>query len=448
MTAVTSLPLAPGALPLLGHAVPLVRRPLDFVSSLPTHGGLVRIRMGTRSVVMVCDPALTRQVLLNDSIFDKGGPLFERGREVAGNGLLSCPHDMHRRQRRLCQPAFHADRFPGYNVAFADLAEDLAKSWHDRQVVDVTEALTRLTAVVAVETMFARTLPAQVASQILDDFITLSEGIFRRAVTPATLNRLPVPANRRYRRALDRLKSTVFEIITARRAATTDHGDLLSSLANAVDPDSKGGRYSLSDEELVNQVIIFLYAGSDTTAAAVSWSLHLLAQRTDLDILLYEEARKALRDTPLVLVDPTALEMTNRVLLESLRMYPPAWMTTRTVASDTELGGVVLPAGTTVGYSPYLIHRLPELYKEPDTFEPDRWLSPPADRSAYIPFGAGARKCIGDRFGMAQAALILTAIISRWRLIPAHTRPVRAAAKVTLMPKGLHMRVLARERPY
>ncbi|MGW7295295.1 cytochrome P450 [Streptomyces xiamenensis] len=448
MTVVASLPLAPGALPLLGHAVPLVRRPLDFVSSLPAHGGLVRIRMGTRSVVMVCDPQLTRQVLLNDSVFDKGGPLFERGREVAGNSLLSCPHDMHRRQRRLCQPAFHTDRFPGYNVAFADLAENLAKSWQDRQIVDVTEALTRLTAEVAVETMFARSLPPSIASQILDDFIILSEGIFRRAVTPSTLNRLPVPANRRYRRALTRLKSTVFEIIAARRSATTDHGDLLSSLANAVDPDSKGGRYSLSDEELVDQVIIFLYAGSDTTAAAVAWALHLLAQRTDLDILLYEEARKALRDTPLVLVDPGSLEMANRVLAESLRMYPPAWLTTRTVASDTELGGVVLPAGTIVGYSPYLVHRLPDLYKEPDTFDPDRWLSPPADRSAYIPFGAGARKCIGDRFGMAQAALILTAIISRWRLIPAGGRPVRAAAKVTLMPKGLHMRVLARERPY
>lgn len=441
----TSIPLAPRSLPLLGHALPLTRDPLRFFTSLPDRGPMVRLRMGPRSVVMVCDPVLTRQVLLEDRVFDKGGPLFDRVGEVLGNGLITCPHSQHRRQRRLCQPSFHPARFAGYADTTASAAGSSVGEWHDGQVFDVLRELMAMTAHATTQTMFSTTLSVEARREFVEDLTPVLEGIFRRMVTPPFLERVPSARTRRYLAARDRSRGLVTRIAVERRTDGTDHGDLLSALVGAVDPDSLDGRSRLNDTELADEVLTFLAAGTETTAVTLTWALYLLARHPEIEAGIHEEVDRVLGGAAPTYADLPALERIGRVITETLRLYPPTWLLTRVVAKDTELGGTRLPAGTTLAFSPYLLHHRPDLFPDPDVFDPDRWITARPDRTAYLPFGAGPRKCIGDRLALIQAPLILASIAARWRLRPIDDRAVRPSLRATLAPHGLRMRVAARE---
>lgn len=431
----------PGDIPLLGHAPALLRDPLGFVASLPAHGALVRLRLGRQPVVAVCDPELTRKVLLDDRTFDKGGPLFERVQELLGNGLGTCPHQLHRRQRRLCQPAFQQERLRAYLAVMAAETQAAVDSWHDGQVIDVTTEMMTLTARAAVATMFSSALPSAAVDLVVADFTTLLDAFIRRVITPQPLLNLPTPANRRYNRALNRLRGTVAKIIAVRRAEGGDHGDLLSALMAATDRGTSSG---LSDTELADQVLTFFIAGTEPTAATVAFAVHLLATHPQAENSTRAEADRVLHGRPVTFEHLPALTQAARVITETLRLYPPGWLFTRTVVHDTELGGTFLPAGATLAYSPYLIQRRPDLYIDPDRFAPDRWLHTRPDRAAYVPFGAGPRKCIGERFALIEAVVALVSIISRWRLIPLSDKPLRIGLSTTISPSGLRMRVTDR----
>jgi cytochrome P450 len=445
MTIDAHIPMAPGALPVLGHVVRLVRDPLGFIRSLPAHGDLVRFRLGPRTVVMVCDPALVRQVLLDDRTFDKGGLPYERTREITGDGLVVCPHVQHRRQRRLCQPAFHHTRLPGYSHAMTASASRTAASWRDGQTIDVTGEMLRLATRCAVETMFASTaLTAQEMGQAIDDVTTVLDGIFRRSVSPAPLLRLPLPANRNYQRALDRVRRTAADFIAARRADRTDHGDLLSALVAARDPDGPHTASGFSEQELIDQIVTFYLASSETTAVTVAWALSLLAHHPDIQHRVQAEVDRVLNGTPATHTHLQALELSSQVITETLRLYPPAWMLTRLTTHDTELAGTQLPAGTDIAYSPYLTHHHADRYADPDRFDPDRWIGNRPNHTTFLPFGAGARKCIGDRFALAEATLTLATITARWQLRPVRRGPLRPVVRTFLTPRNTHLRLTAR----
>ena len=241
MNSAALVPPAPGSTPLLGHAPALLRDPPGFVASLPAHGALVGLRLGPQPVVMVCDPELTRKVLLDDRNFDKGGPLYERLRDVLGHGLGTCPHQLHRRQRRLCQPAFQRERLPAYAAVMAAETQAAVDSWHDGQVIDVLQEMMTLTARVAVATMFSSALPPAAVDQVVADITTLLNAIIRRVITPQPLLNLPTLANRRYHQALTRLRGTVAKIVAARRSEGGDHGDLLSALMGSSQDTGKTG---------------------------------------------------------------------------------------------------------------------------------------------------------------------------------------------------------------
>ncbi|WP_129305783.1 cytochrome P450 [Streptomyces sp. L2] len=444
-TAITGVvPLAKGTLPVLGHGLLLARDPFGFLSSLPAYGDLVRIRLGPQDVIMTCAPELTRAMLLDDRTYDKGGPFYERAREASGDGLVTCPHRLHRRQRRLCQPAFQQVRFPAYTEAMVATATELVSSWRDGEVVDVNEAMVTLTMRAMVKAMFATQLSAELDRQVVDDLTIATGGIFRRMLTPPRLNRIPTPDNRRYNHAQARLRATVADAITSRRADLADHDGLLSVLLSAEDSEATDGPPALSDTEVAEQVLTFFLAGAETTANLLAWTLYELGRAPAVQERLHAQTVNALGGRRPSFGLLPALTAADQVTTEALRMYPPAWFLTRTATRDTRLGDVRLPAGTTLGYSAYLIHRRPDLYPDPDRFHPDRWEGRKPDRTAYIPFGAGARKCIGDRFAHIQATLSLAVMATGWQFVPVTDRTPRPAVHATLMPRGLQMRLLAR----
>ncbi|MCC2275493.1 cytochrome P450 [Streptomyces sp. ET3-23] len=434
---------APGRWPVLGHAPRLLRAPLAFLTSLPAHGDLVRVRIGPATAVLVCDPELTYQVLHDDRTFDKGGPIYDHVRKAMGNGLVSCTRGQHRRQRRLCQPAFHPNRIPGYADVMAAQAAAVAGSWRDGDILDVNAEMFQISIRTVMTTLFADALPPTVLRHALDDVSSIFDGVFRQMLTPPPLDRLPTPANRRYHHARIRMRATLARAIADRRANDADHGDLLSAMLAA--PSREDGDDRLTDVEIADQAVTFFIGGSETVAATLSWALYLLAQHPDVADRLRAEADTVLQGRPAAHADLPSLELARRIVTETLRLWPPAWLLTRMVTSDTELGGQPLPAGTVVAYSPYLIHRRPDLYIDPDRFDPGRWegrQQPP--REAFIPFGGGARKCIGDTFAFTEATLALATITARWSLHLLPGQHFRPAVGATVTPRGLRMRAVAK----
>ncbi|WP_172387761.1 cytochrome P450 [Streptomyces sp. MNP-20] len=436
------IPTAPHAWPLLGHLTKLVRDPFTLLESLPAHGELVRLRMGPLPLVVICDPELTRQALLDDRTFDKGGPFWDRGREAVGDGLGSCPHSAHRRLRRLAQPAFHPGRQPGYARIMTACIKEVVGSWSPGQILDIPSEMMRITSKVTVAALFSDSLPAAGLGHLVDDVKTIADGVFQRMILIPPLDRLPTRGNRAYLRANTRLRRACNSIIAARRAEDTDNGDLLSALVTASDPED--GR--MSDTEISDTIVAVFLAGTETTASALAWALHLLASHPEIEQRMHLEVDSALRGASPTHADLPRLKLTERIVTEALRLYAPVWFVTRTVTRDTHLGGYPLPAGTSIAFSPYLIHHRPDLYTNPKAFNPDRWdPKRPPSRHTLIPFATGARKCIGDTFAMTEATLALATITARWRLKhqPGH-RQVRPALGGALRPRELRMQATPR----
>lgn len=442
--ALADIPAAPGALPLVGHLRQLLRDPLGFVAGLPGYGDLVRVRFGPVTVVVVCDLETTLQVLRDDRTFDKGGLLYDRGRVVLGNGLITCPHADHRRQRRVLQPAFSSERLRRYTPVMTAQALAAAEGWHDGQIIDVNKLMTQLAERIVAEVMFSDALPPAALRTALDDVGVVIPGIVRSMIIPPQLAWLPTPANRRFHRARTRLRATLGAIIAERRTDHADRGDLFSAMLStaATTPEDDGG--PLTDTEAVDQAVNFFVAGTETTSSGLSWAIYALGRHPQIAERVRAEADEVLGGRPGTYADVPRLELTGQVITEALRSWPPAgWLLTRTVTRDTRLGDHDLPAGTTLGYSPYVIHHRPDLYPAPDRFAPDRWdAAHRPRREALIAFGFGARRCIGDQFAFAEAVLALAVLVSRWRFEPLPGPDIRPSVAAGLAPHRLRMRVV------
>lgn len=354
------------------------------------------------------------------------------------------------RLRRLTQPAFHHSKVPDYANTTAVHVAAAGEHWRDGEVLDVPAQLLAILLDSVVEMLFSDTLPRATVDELIEDFTVMVRGMFRRAVLPPVLTRLPC-GNRRYQRHIARLHRTVNGIIAQRRAGT-DHDDLLSVILSTRDVEQPDGRpgTGLTDREACDQVLSFLFAGSETTAATVAWALHLLAEHPDVERRVHAEVDAVLAGGPADFAHLADLDLTRRVVNETVRLYPSAWFMTRHVTTDTTLGGHPIAAGTTVAISPYLIHHRADLYPDPDAFDPDRWITAdPTDRksTAYIPFSAGPRMCIGDGLGPAQVTLAVATIAARWRLGSVPGQQVRPDTAATLRPRKLLMTATRRKPP-
>ncbi|MFF7791585.1 cytochrome P450 [Streptomyces sp. NPDC007991] len=435
---------APGIFPFLGHGIDLVRRPLAFLNSLPGHGDLVEIRLGPQRAWMVCHPDLVHQVLGDPRTFDKGGPLYDRLRMLLGDGVGTCRHQDHRRQRRMLQPGFRKARVAGQVRLMGEEVESVCRAWRPGQAVDISAAMLDLSLRVVSRVLFSDSLDTDTAAEMRGCLATVFRGMFVRTVMPVdALFRVPTPANRRYRHASDRLRAIVDAAIAQRRRGTShdDRDDLLATLLAATRAD--GGGTAITDQEVHGQVLTLLFAGAESTALCLSSALGLLGRHP-------EEERRLHREVDAVLASgrppgPDELPLlvhTRCVLTETLRHRPPGWLFTRVTTRETELAGHRLPQGTTVMFSPYLLHHHRALFPDPDRFLPDRWLPGQAvavPPGAMIPFGAGSRKCIGETLALAEATVALAFIARHWRLRhpPGSTERLRPAA--SLGPRDLVM---------
>lgn len=434
----------PGRWPVLGHTVSLLRDPLKLFTSLPAHGDVVELRLGPLPVQVVTTPELAWQVLATDADkFDKG-LVFDKMRPLFGDGLATSNGELNRRQRRLVMPAFGRTRIAGYaDTTITKLADELTSSWRPGEVVEFDKRMQDLVLTIAGQTLFSTALGEEALAEIQRSIPIMLKYVLIRAFSPKFVEKLPIPANRRFDAAAARLREVIGETVITARKEGADHGDLLSMLLLARDEDTGEG---MSDRQVHDEVITILTTGAETTAVALAWFFHELGQHPEVERRFHAEVDAVLGGRPATFEDLPDLVYTHQIVNEIVRRTPPLILMRR-AREDVDLGGVTVRAGREVAVSQHTLHRDPRWFPDPDRFDPDRWApgeTAELPKGAYIPFGAGARLCPGHVFAPTEIGIVAATIGARWRLVPVPGKKVRAQLKATMQPNRLPMTVVPR----
>jgi cytochrome P450 len=399
-------------------------------------------------VFFLSDLAGIRRVFQDNHANYGRARLHEKLKMVLGEGLVTSEGELWKRQRRLLQPAFHAHRTRGFVAVMGELATQMAERWEarDGSVVDVAAEMSELTLDIITRCMFGRGHEAG-ADAVAAAIQVAQERFAARvwALTPDWVERLPMPANRRFWRALAILDTEVGRMIADRMAAGEPGDDLLGMLLVAQAAGGASCGPGVDIRQVRDEVMTAFIAGHETSATALTWTWHLLGKHPEVAERMRDEAAGVLDGRTAPGPDDLArLPFTLAVIEESMRLYAPVgWIGRRVLAPDT-VAGHELPAGAMVLVSPYLVQRDPRLWPDPECFDPGRFM-PGAPRRApyaYFPFGGGPRACIGRHFAMTEMVVTLATLAPRIRLWPAAERPVRPRLLVTLRPEGgLPMRI-------
>jgi cytochrome P450 len=442
-----ALPAGPTARYPFQFLIEIARNPLAMmVAMIRDHGDIAHYRIGPQHLFLFNHPDLIRDVLVtHQKNFHKSRGL-ERAKRLLGNGLLTSEDEFHLRQRRLAQPAFHRQRIAVYAATMTNYAERTRSGWTDGATVDIHTEMMRLTLGIVAKTLFDADVDSEAGE--IGKAMTIAFESFNYAMLPFTeyLEKLPIPAVRRFNAARDRLDRTIYRMIGERRAGGEDRGDLLSMLLLA--QDTEGDGTGMSDEQLRDEALTIFLAGHETTANALTWTWYLLSQHPDVEARLHAELDATLDGRLPAYEDLPQLPYTRRVLAESMRLYPPAWAIGRRAIESFEVRGFNVPAGSVILMSQYIMHRDPRFFPDPERFDPERWTSEAQTerpRFSYFPFGGGARVCIGEQFAWMEGILLLAALAQKWRMHLVPGQVVELQPLITLRPKyGMTMTLEAR----
>lgn len=456
MTTTTGARPAPivTANPVLGSMTDLLGDPLGtYLRARRDHGDVVRFRAGPpgmrADLYAVFSAEGAQQVLATQAAnFRKDNVFYEELRQSVGNGLLTSQDETYLRQRRLVQPLFTRRRVDGYARQVADEGRSLAEQWRDAgdDTVELVGEMHRFALRMVGRILFGTDVEKAFAV-IERTMPPLQEYSLKRGLSPVKPPRnWPTPANRRAERHRGELYALCDEIVAGRQGAAASE-DLVSLLVHAENAEDG----SLDADELREQVLIFLLAGHETTATALAFALHLLARHPEEQRLVQEEVDGVLDGgrAP-VAADMEALPRLTMVVKEAMRLYPSAPVIGRRAVADADVDGVRIPGGADVIVAPWVTHRHPAYWVEPERFDPSRF-APEVEaaagrpRYAWFPFGGGPRACIGQHLSMLESVLGLAVLVRDFAFEDGVEGEVPVGAKVTLMAKG-EMRVRIKGR--
>jgi len=442
----THAPPGPKGLPILGLALAVRNDALGTLQRLALeYGDVVSMPVLRMNRILVNRPDYIQQLLILDhaklhkSALTKlvVGPLL-------GQGLLISEGDFWRRQRRLAQPAFHRSRTNEYSPVMVECALQHIGHWRAGETRNIAEEMMKITLEVAVRTLFGTSLAGD-STSIGNAMTFLMRHYLRRARTPWRVPASwPTPANRRARREVEYMDSLIYRIISDRKKDTRPRNDLLSLLMSAMNEDGS----QMTERQVRDESMTLFVAGHETTALSLAWTWYLLGKNPAAEARLHEELHATLAGRPAEASDLENLPYLNAVILESLRLYPPAYMMARTNVEPIRLGGYEIPPRSTLLASQWVMHRDSRYFEQPGQFIPERWLDgldhrlPPG---AYFPFGDGPRRCIGQGFAQLETALVIAAIAQKFRFRLKNGFPVIPEPLVTLRPKyGITMSIDSR----
>ena len=422
----------------LGHLPGLLRDPIGlFTAARARHGDVVMMRALHQPVAVVSGPTEIHDVLVSRAKqYDKDTVGYRTLSLLLGTGLVTADGETWKRHRRVANPAFHRACLAGFAETMNVAAADAVAGWRAApgQPRDLAQEMGALTLRIAGLTLFNVDLSDR--SSTVSHCVTEALAGFDRLVgNPLPFaHHLPTPSNRRFQGALKEMDAVVHHIIAERRAATHPRADLLGMLMDAVDDDGGG----LNDTELRDEVVTMLMAGHETTANALAWTLFLLGRHPEIAAEAAQEARRVVPTGPVGFQHLGQLPRLKAVFQEALRLYPPIWVQERRCVTGDVLGGYRIPAETAMFLPIWVLHRHPDLWDQPDAFVPGRWAADGggAPKGAFLPFSAGARKCIGDRFAEMEALIVLVHLLRDLEVELAPGCAPTPEPSVTLRPRG------------
>jgi cytochrome P450 len=433
-------PPGPKNPPVLGH-YPAFRKdaPGFLLKTAREYGDIAYFKLGKQNIYEFSDPDLIKDVLVTSQHGFIKSRILQRARILLGDGLLTSEAPLHTRQRRLVQPAFHRDRLAAYAETMVAYAARTRDSWQDRQSFDAAREMANLTLSIVAKTLFNADVDAE--SGDIREALTAILHLFHIVMLPFSewLEKLPLPQMRRFERARTRLDETIYRIIDERRASGRDAGDLLSTLLTSVDEEGGG----MTNEQVRDETLTLFLAGHETTANALTWTWYLLSQHPEVERRFHDQIDCVLGGRPPAPADVPTLRYVEMVFAEAIRLYPPGWAIGRMAKTGYEAAGYRIQPGEVVLMSPYVVHRDPRYFPDPERFDPERW-TPEArslrPRFSYFPFGGGARVCVGEHFAWMEGVLLLAVLGQKWRLRLAPGHPVEHRALITLRPRyGMQM---------
>ena len=379
-------------------------------------GPVTRLKFAPRWLVpegvIATSPQAARDVLSHTGSSAERAPVHDETRELLGASLFTMRHDPWLPRRRALQPVFTKQNVRAFGGHMAQAADMVVAGWSDGQQVDLDAECRRLTLRALGRSVLGIDLDER-ADAIAEPLRTALGYVTARMTNPVRAPRwLPTPARRRARAAAATLRRLAAEVLKACRDDPSRDAPLVRAMIAATDPVS--GR-PLTDDEICNELIVFMLAGHDTTATTLTYALWALGHHPDMQGKVRAEA-DAVGDRELTPDDVPRLRYTVQVLHEALRLCPPGPSIPRLITQDLEVDGYLVKAGTLCAIGVYAMHRDPALWDRPLEFDPDRFTAEKAaarDRWQYIPFSAGPRTCIGDHFAMLEATLALATIVRR-----------------------------------
>jgi cytochrome P450 len=408
-------------------------------------GDVVRVRVVHRPIYLLFHPDAIEEVLVKHNTDVIKHFALRINPLVLGKGLLTNEGQFWLRQRRLIQPAFLKAKLALYAPTMLDAVNRLTQSWRPGEPRDMHAEFSKLTLDIASRTLFSSEVGGEAghivaAMHILQaNFLARFNSLF---LTPVWL---PTAANRRFKKALHQLDAVLFRFIRQRRESGARKNDLLSLLLDARDEDDGG---QMTVRQVRDEAMTLFLAGHETTALALSWTWLLLAKHPDVEARLVREWEAVFGARDVAPEDWSRLPFTEHVLLEAMRLYPPAYVMGREAVRDIAVSGYLVPRGMTLMMPQWTIHRDPRWWDRPAEFRPERWTEEKAKslpKFAYYPFGGGPRQCIGNQFAIMEMVLTLCAIGRRFRFVIEPGVEVQPQPTFTLRPlPGVPMRVTPR----
>lgn len=425
------------------------------------YGDIAHFKFGRQHVYLLNNPEFIENVLVKDYKNFKKSRGLQVSKRLLGEGLVTSEGEYHDRQRRIIQPAFLPNRVKKYGEIVTSYAENMCRDWNDGTILEIHKSMINVTSAIISKAVLGSDIKSAEASQVGDDLLTCAE-YFNRLLMPfgELIEKIPIlPINKGFQQAKKRLDSIVYDMIREHRdneARGRTNLDLLYTLLDA--QDSEAGIKRMTDSQLRDEVMTIFLAGHETTANALTWTFYLLSEYPSVEAKLYEELKTVLNNgngsnhdmnsqelrVPTV-EDIPNLEYTEKVVRESMRLYPPAWTLGRQAINDYSVDGYVIPTKSIILMSQYVMHRNPKYFPEPELFYPERWTKETRTqipRFSYFPFGGGIRGCVGEAFAWMEAILIVATICRQWRMFHDLDHKVELKPLITLRPKyGMRMRL-------
>ena len=445
----TRAPGIPGRLPVAGHILKWRKDPVALLADAARQGDIVQLGL-PGDTYLITHPKYVKHVLVDNNQNYIKGWVFNRIRPYWGESLLTAEGEVWKQQRRRVQPSFKREHTTGFAPIVTSRTAEMLARWDglaaSKQEVALYNEMTELALVIIGDVLFGVDLWTDASAMARAAQSAL--GVLKKRVAALAPLPLWVPTsdNRRFNAAMRMLNDRIGQIVERKRQSGDTGSSFLSMLLHARDPETGA---AMSDRQLHEEILGMLQQGHDTVGESLAWTWYLLSLHPEVERRLHEEVVTVVGDRVPTVADLPRLGYANRVLQESLRVYPPVWVIPRDAIKDDAIGGCRIPAGSTILLSPYLTHRHPGFWENPEAFDPDRFLPARAQerpRHAYFPFGGGPRLCMGLDMAMMEMLLIVVMVVQRYRLHLVSCHREEPECILDMIPRN-HVRVTLQRQP-